>query len=245
MMTRRLHDKVVRNMLPKLAETESDRVIVLQGVVPDAIMIDFDNRLIAAVELCNDEQNEGNKLYRAEEYKTAGYDMIRVLSTYREDDNDRLYSLNDVSKIDTFETNYAYIAGVLDNSGKFGMRMGQNQIEPCIYIYSNDISSLKSLEEFGWPFKPAVVVGRGKYALYVTGNARLKALLESTLPHIRKQKEIASLMLKFVESRCEHPAEKYTIWELQLVTKMIFLTSRNSNVLARRYDKVSQWRDKL
>lgn len=224
------------------------RVVNLEHIIPDLLLVDKGQ--ITAVEICRSRTNEIRKIERFPVYKGAGYDSVRIISTFRRADFDKTYDLSEVngrSKIDIKldfnddETKWGYLAGVLDMGASFRVSLGRTQFMPYIHIYSQDRDRLVALVNLGWPFTKVMPQSKGTFAMQINGYKRLRDLLEPTIPHMYINKEAAEVMLALTNSRLKHPSSKYTIGEHQLMRKLTILTSRPSAV-GRRLEILERWK---
>ena len=133
-----------------------------------------------------------------------------------------------------------WLAGVLDFNGTVGIRLGSRQLQPYLAVYSRRHDYLNQLREVWADISVPIFVSRNLYMSQIVSIRGTLRILKSTLPHLNHLHDVASVIIKFCESRLEHPNEKYSIYELQLVRDIVKATSRPST-MPRRLEVLEKW----
>lgn len=133
-----------------------------------------------------------------------------------------------------------WLVGVVDFNGHIGMRLGKRQLQPYIMIYSRKRGNLKMLREV-WPdFSLPIYVSKNLYMSQIVSIRGMLRLLNLVLPRMHILHNVGGLTVEFCKSRLQHVNEKYTLPELQLVRRIITLTSRPAS-LEQRLEVLEQW----
>lgn len=133
-----------------------------------------------------------------------------------------------------------WLAGVVDFNGHIGMRLGRRQLQPYIAIYSRKRENLEMLREM-WPdFSLPIYVSKNLYMCQIVSIRGALRLLTGILNKMYILHNPAELTVEFCKSRLSHPNGKYTLPELQLVRRIITLTSRPAS-LEQRLEVLEQW----
>jgi len=126
------------------------------------------------------------------------------------------------SGIDPTPISLSYIAGFIDADGTFHIGKKKDTrgklgyvYQPCLNIYNNDITVLKSIRsDLGIG---AIGLSSGKtYALRIYRMSDISKILDLIIPYLRLKKERAILLKEWVDSRLSKASHHYTNKEEEL-----------------------------
>lgn len=78
------HNEEVEKISPKLIHGPNQHIVILQKPIPDAILVDFKERAVTAIELCRTPKSTKDKLEYCENnaYLKRGYSSINIIPAY-------------------------------------------------------------------------------------------------------------------------------------------------------------------